>query len=351
MSKARIAEGKILGKNKYQRGKWNSITDIKGVKVGHFSLNKDIQDESGRMVFVRTGLTAVLPYPMDKEMRLFLGCSRIKGKDEITGYEVMEDFCYLNSPIVITNSVNVGGVYDAILSYGFSLNRVEIWPPFIIGIDDSYLNDIRMGFLEEQDILKAFRTSTDSKVEQGSVGVGLGLSACSWKGGVGTSSRIISFGSIRFTIGVLVASNHGNELSLMKGRSASREYHARSGSLTIILGVDIPLVPYQIKQITSSLVALLPLIGVASSRSDSLNCVLFTTENAMSMEEDGPKVFDYQLLDDSLLEKIVLAGSEAVREAIFWSLAKATPVRGRLGRELETIPERELHNLFQDFKG
>ncbi len=338
-------------KNKYQHGKKNCITDIEGVKVGHFSLNRDIQDKSGRMAFVRTGLTSVLPYPMDKEMRLFLGCSRIGGKDEITGYEVMEDFCYLNSPVVITNSVNVGGVYDAILSYGFSLDRVEIWPPFIIGIDDSYLNDIRMGFLEEQDIIKAFRSATESKVEQGSVGVGLGLSAYSWKGGVGTSSRIISFGSERFTLGALVASNHGNALSLTKRKSDSGENRTRSGSLTVILGVDIPLVPYQIRQVTSSLVALPPLIEVASIRSDSLNCVLFTTANAMSMEEDGPKVFDYQLLDDSLLEKIVLAGSEAVREAIFWSLAKATPVRGRLGRELETIPERELHNLFQDFKG
>jgi len=340
-----------IKKEKYRPGEKNSLTDVKGVKVGQFSLQKDIQDKSGRQAFVRTGLTAVLPYPMDREMRLFLGCSRVNGKDEITGYEVLDDFCYLNSPIVITNSFNVGRVYNAILSYGFSLGRVEIWPPFVIGIDDSYLNDLRMGFLEEQDILKAFHEATETKVEEGSVGIGLGLRAYSWKGGVGTSSRVISFGFGRFTIGALAASNHGHELSLTEEKSASRENQTRSGSLTVILGVDLPLVPYQIRQITSSLVACLPLMGMASSRSDSINCVLFTTANAMSMEEDGPEVFDYQLLDDSLLEEIILAGSEAVREAIFRSLAKATPVGGRLGRMLETIPEKELHNLFQDFKG
>ncbi len=351
MNEAKIAEGTILKKNKYQHGDKNSITDVKGVKVGHLSLNKDIQDKAGRMASVRTGLTAVLPYPMDKEMRLFLSCSRIRGKDEITGFEVMDDFCYLNSPIVITNSFNVGRVYDAILSYGFSLNRVEIWPPFVIGIDDSYLNDIRLGFLEEQNILKVFHTATENKVEEGSVGIGLGLRAYTWKGGVGTSSRIISLGSGRFTIGSLVASNHGNDISLTKGKSASRENQTRSGSLTIILGVDIPLVPYQIRQITSSMVTHLPMMSMASSSSDSINCVLFTTANAMSMEKDGPKVFDFQLLDDSLLEKIILAGLEAVREAIFRSLAKATPVRGRLGRMLETIPESELRCFFQNSEG
>jgi len=351
MNKAKITEETILKENKCQYGEKNSITDIKGVKVGHFSLEKDIQDKSGKKASVRTGLTAVLPFPMEKEVRLFLDCSRIRGKDEITGYEVMDDFCYLNSPIVITNSFNVGKVYDAILTYGFDLDRVEIWPPFVIGIDDSYLSDIRMGFLEEQEILKTFYTATENKVEEGSVGIGLGLRASSWKGGVGTSSRIISLGSEQFTIGILVASNHGNELSLTKEKSVSRENKTRSGSLTIIAGVDIPLVPYQIRQITSSLVTHLPLMSMASSSSDSINCVLFTTANAMSMEEDGPEVFDYQLLDDTLLEKIILAGSEAVREAIFRSLAKAAPVRGRLGRELETIPESKLRRLFQNSKG
>lgn len=338
----------IVKENKYRHGEKNSITDVKGVKVGHLSLNKDIQDKSGKKVSLRTGLTAVLPYPMDKEMRLFLGCSRIRGKDEITGYEVMEDFCYLNSPVVITNSFNVGRVYDAILSYGFELDRVEIWPPLVIGIDDSYLSDIRMGFLEEQEILKTFYTATENKVEEGSVGIGLGLRAYSWKGGVGTSSRIISLGSERFTIGILVASNHGNGLSLTKGKSASRENRTRSGSLTIILGVDIPLVPYQIKQITSCLVANLPLMSATSNSSDTLTCLLFTTANAMSMEEDGPEVFDFQILDDTFLDEIVLASSEAIREAIFRSLVKATPVKGKLGRKLETILEKEIQRLFQD---
>lgn len=337
-------------KYKNQHGKRNSITDVNGVKVAHFSLKKDIQDKSGKKTFVRTGLTAVLPYPMDKEMRLFLGCSRIRGKDEITGYEVMDDFCYLNSPIAITNSVNVGRVYDAILTYGFSLGREEIWPPLVIGIDDSYLNDMRMGFLEEQDILKAFHEATENKVEEGSVGIGLGLRAYSWKGGIGTSSRNLSLGSGQFTIGTLVASNHGTELFLTREKSASRENETQSGSLTIILGVDIPLIPYQIKLITSCLLTHLPLISAASSSSDSINCVLFATANAMNMDKDGPEVFDFQILDDTFLDEIILASSDAIREAIVRSLTKSTPVRGRLGRKLESIPERELHHLFQDFK-
>jgi len=341
----------ILKEKTYPHGHSNSIADVKGVKVGHFSLNKDLEDDSGEIAPARTGLTAVLPYPMEKEIRLFLGCSRVGGRDEITGYEVMEDFCYLNSPIVIANSANIGRVYDAILTYGFSLGRDEIWPPLVIGIDDSYLNDMRMGFLEEQDIINTLHSATANKVEEGSVGIGLGLKAYSWKGGIGTSSRTLTFGAQQYTIGILVASNHGPELSVTKGKSSSEEKQPRSGSLTIILGVDIPLVPYQIKQITSSLVAHLPSINAESNCSDTLTCLLFTTANAMDMEENGPEVFDFRILDDSFLDEIVRASSEAVREAIFSSLVKATPVRGRLGRKLETIPKKKLYHLFQDFKG
>ena len=130
----------------------------------------------------------MLPYQMEKEMRLFTGIFILRGKNEITGYEVTDDFCYLNSPIVITNSFNVGRAYNAILSYGFSLNRAEIWPPFVISVNDSYLNDMRKSFLDEKGILNVFQNASNSKVEEGSIGIGLGLRAFGWKGGIGTSS-------------------------------------------------------------------------------------------------------------------------------------------------------------------
>lgn len=108
----------ILGRmkhvmEKFSRGKKNSITDIQGVRVGHLTVNKDFMDPSGQPVTVRTGATAVIPYPAEKEMRIFTGSFILCGKGEVTGYQVVDDFCYLNSPIILTNSFSVGKAYFA----------------------------------------------------------------------------------------------------------------------------------------------------------------------------------------------------------------------------------------------
>jgi L-aminopeptidase/D-esterase-like protein len=338
-------------KGKFARGEKNSITDINGVKAGHFTVNKDVQEASGEKTSIRTGLTAILPYQMDKEMRLFAGSFVLRGKNEITGYEVMDDFCYLNSPLVITNSFNVGRAYNAILTYGFSIGRYETWPPFVIDINDSYLNDMRKSFLDEKEILNTFHNASSGKVEEGSVGIGLGLRAFGWKGGIGTSSRIFYLGHQQFCCGVLVASNYGNQNSLEKPKTESNSTQNGDGSLIIIVGVDIPLVPYQIKLITSSLVSSLSSVNISNNCLDSISCILFSTANPMSMEKEGPSIYEFRLVDDSLLAEIILAGTEAIKEAIFNSLLKTTPVKGRLGRKIETIPDNEFKKLLKEFGG
>jgi D-aminopeptidase len=333
---------------KFSRGKKNSITDLKDVRVGHLTVSKDFVDASGKNVAIRTGLTAVLPYPMEKEMRLFAQLFSINGRNEVTGYEVLDDFCYLNSPIVITNAFNVGTVYNAILSYGFLLGRSEIWPPLIIGINDSFLNDMREGHLDEKDILDAFTDASVEKVEEGSVGIGLGLRAFGWKGGIGSASRLFSLGHRRFTCGVLVASNHSNQKSLTGTRVESHSDQDEENSLIVIMGVDVPLVPYQIKNILENLVFNLPSANIVKDHLDGGTCLLFSTANPMSMVEEGPSVFDFQAIDDSLLGTIIRSGKEAINEAVSNSLFKATPVHGRLGRICRTIPDNELHKLYLD---
>jgi len=345
-----VAEMK-LKTGKFPRGGKNSITDINGVKVGHLTVNKDIQEASGEKTSIRTGLTAILPYQMDKEMRLFTGMFMQRGKNEITGYEVIDDFCYLNSPLVITNSFNVGRVYNAILSYGFSLSREEIWPPLVIGVNDSYLNDMRKSILDEKEILNVFHNASSGKAEEGSVGIGLGLRALDWKGGIGTSSRILFLSHQQFRCGVLVASNYGNQNSLEKPETESNSTRNGDGSLIIIVGVDIPLAPYQIKLITSSLVSSLSSVNILNNCLDSISCILFSTANPMNMEKEGPSIYEFRIVDDSLLAKIILAGTEAIKEAIFNSLLKTTPVEGRLGRKVETIPDNEFKKLLQKFGG
>jgi D-aminopeptidase len=335
---------------KFLSGKKNSITDLEGVKVGHLSINRDLLDPSGEKTVIRTGLTAVLPYPMEKEIRLFTGIYNLGAENEVTGYEVIDDFCYLNSPIVITNSFNIGEAYNAILSYGFALKRSEIWPPLVIGIDDSYLNDIRKSRLDEKDILDTlFKASEDRRLE-GSVGAGVGLRAFGWKGGIGTASRVFSVSKTSFTCGALVASNHGNQEPLKKPDAHSRSRDGEEDSLIMIIGVDVPLIPYQIKHITKRLVASFPSINSLKNSLDSVVCILFSTANPMSMENDGPFAFDFQVVDDSFLGTVIQAASEAARGAVLNSLLAADPVQGRLGRKVETIPDDEIIKILEKFK-
>ena len=319
----------------FLRGPKNSITDVPGVKAGHLTIQKDFGDGPGKPASVRTGLTAVLPYAMEKEMRLFAGCHILNERGELTGYEVLDDVCYLNSPIVITNGFNVGVVYNAIFSFGLGLKRVEIWPPVVIGIDDSYLSDMTRYVFSEEEILRAFSAASDGPLEEGSVGIGLGLRALGWKGGIGSSSRLLSLAGKQYALGALIASNHKNE-------GTEKE----KGSLTIIIGADIPVLPHQIKRIAQGLARCIPSV-LRPDFADALTCLMFSTANPMSLEDEGPPSFDYRMIDDSFLGQIAAAGQEAVDEAILNSLLKAGRVQGKLGRIVETIPDSEWTKLKQ----
>jgi D-aminopeptidase len=326
-----------MPKKSYPRGEKNSITDVRGVKVGHLTINRDVEDSSGKRISVRTGLTAVHPYPLEKPMRVFCGSLVIKGRGEVTGYEVIDDFCYLNSPVVLANSFSVGRIYNAILTYGFALGRDELWPPLVIGINDSLLNDIAKYELDEEDIVRAFAGAGDGPVDEGSVGIGVGLGAFDSKGGVATSSRLLAVGSEKFTFGVLAASNHANS-------------NFREGSLTLVFGTDIPILPHQIRQVLRALISSVGLPHTPENFQDSLTAVLFTTANPMGMAGEGSYLFDFRAIDDSFLGEVVDACHDAAGEAIIRSLAKATPVVGRLGRRLERIPETALSELKREFE-
>jgi D-aminopeptidase len=333
---------------KFPSGEKNAITDLEGIKVGHLTVSKDILNPKGEKASIRTGLTAVLPYPMEKEMRLFMGSFNLWGKNEMTGYEVAGDFCYLNSPIVLTNSFNVGKAYNAVLSYGFSLGRVEIWPPLVIGIDDSFLNDSTDSLLDEENILNTFQMASQDAVEQGSVGIGFGLRAYGYKGGIGTASRKINLAGQNFICGVLVASNHNNPLSPVSAARDTNFQTNEQGSFTLVVGVDIPLVPYQIKTIIKSLVFKLSPILQTVKSSDDITCIIFTTANPMVMGEKSSPIHDFRMIGDSHLEQIARAAKEATVEATVNSLLMASPLQGKDGRGCQTIPEEKMETLIKN---
>jgi D-aminopeptidase len=351
MNRKQMLELLRANRGEFQPGPQNCLTDVQGVRVGHLTINKDFQDESGKKIAIRTGLTAVVPCEMKEEKRLLAGFFGFRSHNEITGYEVEDDFCYLNSPLILSNSCNIGRAYNAILAYGFSLRRVEIWPPVVLGVDDSWLNDMDKSSIDENQIVKLLHDSSSSQVEEGSFGLGFGLRAFGWKGGIGTCSRVFSWGDKKFSLGVLAASNHGNKLdSQLKSPMGKSGSIQTQGSLILILAVDIPLVPFQIRRVTSSIVVGLPPVNTLNNCLDSVTCFLFSTANAMSLKDDGPLVFDYSLVDDSALESLIRAGAEATREAILRSLLLSSSVQGRMGRKANMIPDREFQKILNQFE-
>ncbi len=336
----------------YPHGKKNAIVDVGDIRVGHLTVSRDTHNPSGLTEMIRTGLTAVIPGDMNEEHRYFFGFFPFRNMQEITGYAVTEDFCYLNSPIVLTNSYNLGIVYNAVLSFGFQMGRTEIWPPVVLSIDDSYLNGQSGSAVEDKDVINLLRNASNHSVQEGSAGVGLGLHAFDWKGGIGTSSRTFSISGKQFNVGALVASNHGtSELSdeAALNHDQQRRY-GRKGSLTIVLATDMPLLPHQIKKVSTSIVVALPGANTVKNNTDSINCMLFSIANSMSLKNDGPKVFDYTVADDASLSTLIKAGSESVAEAVLRSLCLSEPVVGQGNRRLDNIPEELFRALIQGFE-
>jgi D-aminopeptidase len=336
----------------YPHGKKNAIVDVGDIRVGHLTVSRDAHNPSGMTEMVRTGLTAVIPGDMNEENRYFFGFFPLRNMQEITGYAVTEDFCYLNSPIVLTNSYNLGTAYNAVLSFGFQLGRTEIWPPVLLSIDDSYINGQKEHVIEDKDVIQLLRNASNHSVQEGSVGVGLGLHAFDWKGGIGTSSRLFSISGKPFSVGALVASNHGtSELSDRAdlNHDQQRRYE-KKGSLTIVLATDMPLLPHQIKKVSTSVVVSLPSTNTVKNSNDSVTCVLFSLANAMSLKDDGPKVFDYTVADDSSLGTMIRAGLESVTEAVLRSLCLSESVEGQGNRRLDNIPDESFGALIQVFE-
>jgi D-aminopeptidase len=327
------------------RGEKNSITDVGGVRVGNLTFQRDIPGPSGGLIAARTGLTAVLPSLMEKELRFFFSTDVLGAGLEITGFEVTEDFGYLNSPLVITNACNLGRAYNAALSYGFTLKRGEIWPPVVIGLNDSFLNGMDRECLEEGDVLETFRRATDGKVEEGSVGVGTGLRALGAKGGIGTSSRRVFIGGEAYTCGVLVASHFGNT-DATKGKAPAERTGEDEGALILVTAMDIPLLPHQLRRITRNLVARMNASIRSRSFSDAVLGATFTTANAMNLSEEGPLEFEFRSVADIHLEGIAEAACRAAEEAVIHSLLQARPVLGKSGRSLETISPERLAGIF-----
>jgi D-aminopeptidase len=320
----------------FPTGPLNAITDVSGVRVGHVTL---IQGDD-----VRTGVTAVLPAPGNLFQEKVPGAVFVGNAfGKLAGSTQIEELGTIETPIVLTNTLNVGTAIEGIVAYTLALpgNEKVVSVNAVVGeTNDSGLNDIRGMHVRREDVIAAILNAKDGSVAEGSVGAGTGTRCFGWKGGIGTSSRKAPtrFGS--FTVGVLVQTNFGGVLTMggapVGQRLGKYDYKSGDGSCMIVVATDAPLTPKDLKRLAARAVFGLARTGSSYSNGSGDYAIAFSTARttaALSTEQTSP-YFEMAL--------------EAVEEAVYNSLLQSTTVQSKFGTA-EAIPIERLRQILQGF--
>lgn len=356
MTRARLRDlGITIGS--FPTGPNNAITDIPGVLVGHTTV---IHDEPA---VARTGVTVVLP--RDGAIGndyAFAGFHRFNGCGEMTGIHWLEETGMLSSGIAITNTHQVGMVHDAMAEYSF---RREDYGPFFLPLAaetyDGWLNDMNAQHLTREHVFQAMASASSGPVAEGSVGGGTGMICHEFKGGIGTSSRVVETRSGTFTVGALVQSNYGDRDQLrVDGVPVGREiscdqvacpWHTppASGSIIIIVATDAPLLSDQCRRLAQrATVGLARAGGMGHNTSGDL-FLAFATGHHIPAFADEPIALGI-MLPNRHLNALFDAVAEAVEESIINCLTAADTMTGYHGHTAYALPLDDLQKIMQSYR-
>lgn len=350
----------------YPTGHFNAITDVKGVKVGHSTIfqGKGQKNKPGKGP-VRTGVTVILPNDNIFNNKLIASGFVLNGAGEISGLTQVKEWGLLETPIALTNTMSVGKVSEGIVKW-MSEEFINIWNhrqvviPVVGECDDSFLND-SVGFhVKEQNVFDAINNAVSGAVPEGSVGAGTGMICCDFKGGIGTSSRIITIGEHRHTIGILVLSNFGimEELRIDGvpiGRISSNKqgtYNRRRdnyGSIITVLATDLPVSPDQIERLCKRVALGIGRAGSHASHGSGEIIIGFSTANII---EHGSAAYKSKLsmISDKCINPAYQAVIEATEEAIINSLTSSVEMHGVDNHYVPAIDLDFLKKVMQNYK-
>ena len=287
-------------------GAFNAITDVKGVEVGYTTLISG----DGKLAVgkgpVRTGVTAVLPMGRQSHGRVFAAWHSLNGNGEMTGTAWVEESGCLGTPILITNTHSVGVVRDAVIEWGVRRSAGEGYSgdlslPVVAETWDGFLNDINGFHVRKEHAFAALDGARPGRVAEGNVGGGTGMVAHGFKGGTGTSSRVIDPDAGGYTVGVLVQANYGRrDLLRIAGVPVGREIvdltpgrgrpDAGQGSIIVVVATDAPLLPHQLKRLVKRVALGIGVMGGRGEDSSGDLFIAFSTANpeAGQFDRDRP---------------------------------------------------------------
>lgn len=334
---------------KLPTGEWNAITDVAGVQVGHATLI-----EGDR---VRTGVTVILPHPGNLYGEKVPAAIVVgNGYGKLIGITQVRELGEIESPIALTNTLNVGKVADALVAFMLEQDgneRVRSINVVVGETNDGGLNDIRGRHVGERDVRAALAAAKSGPVAEGSIGAGTGTRCFGFKGGIGTASRAV----MGYVVGVLVQTNFGGSLKVA-GRevpgSVLRPPEGRKndehGSCMIVVATDAPLASRNLERLGKRALAGMARTGASFSNGSGDYVIAFSTakELRISARRRRPTTGAPVLRNDRM-SALFVAVAEATEEAILNALCRATTVESSLGKA-RALPVDRLRRWWQEEK-
>jgi D-aminopeptidase len=330
-----------------QPGPHNAVTDIPGVRVGHRSI---VRGDDGDPHAVRTGVTTIFPHEGDPwDAPVYAATHILNGYGELIGVNSIREWGILESPVVLTSSLQIGKAYDATVRWiaGRSREAGEAVMPCVTECDDSFLNDVLSFPLTDDDVAEALDAAAAAPVAEGCVGGGVGMQCFDFKGGIGTASRVLD--TTRWTVGALVMTNHGDRRELLidgvrVGEALADELmpvEHSEGSCIVVVATDAPLLPHQLRRVAERAGMGLARGGSSASNSSGEQFLAFSTATRLPIREPlvSPTVVaDGGFAGGSALSAVFRATVEATEEAVVNALVAAETTVGRDGNTLHAMP-------------
>ncbi len=330
----------------YSPGPWNAITDVAGVKVGHTTL---IVSDS-----IRTGVTAILPhgdnlYTHKVPAAVFVG----NGYGKLVGVTQIMELGNIETPVVLTNTLSVPTGMNALIQYTLDRNKEARSVNAVVGeTNDGYLNDIRGRHVREIDVFRAIEKASTGPVPEGNVGAGTGTICFGYKGGIGTSSRLLPQDRGGYTVGVLVQTNFGGDL-MIAGVPAGRLLQGKGmessdGSCMIVVATDAPVSERNLERMAKRAIMGLARTGGIASNGSGDYVIAFSTAVENRIVTGSGRLHFPKHLENSEMTPLFLATIEATEEAILNSLFAARDMKGRDGHEIKALPRERVIELLKE---
>ena len=346
----------------FNTGKYNAITDVEGVTVGHVTLYSG--DD------MRTGVTAILPHQGNIFRKkvpaaMYLG----NGFGKLAGYSQVKELGNIETPIILTNTLSIAAGLDGLITHTINQKGNENVRSVngIVGeTNDGGLNNIRARYVKPEHVLQAIENAKGGPVEEGCVGAGTGTICFSWKGGIGTSSRVLPKSLGGYTVGVLVQTNYGGVLEIcgvevgkklkdysyrksVEDKAYKEEEKKGDGSCMIVVATDAPLDNRQLERVAKRAFMALAKTGSFATNGSGDYVIAFSVYPGNLIEGEEPHTTT--VVDNDQMSPIFAATVEATAEALWNSLFMATTTKGVNGRVVKELPVEEVVKMIKKEKG